>query len=205
MPDDIVQTDGATTEGQGQQGDAGEPADVLGLRKALAAERAARQAAAKEAAELRTAREAAERKAAEEAGKHRELYEGIKPKYEDAISKLTAYEAREAERIARATERNAARTAALPEPLRALVPEGLDPDATAAQIERLEGLARQQTYPAGSGAGAGAGGAKKPSLPPEAVAYAAQLGKTGEAAEKLFPAWLLTPAGRAWKSRQTGS
>lgn len=204
MPTDETQIDhGATTETGDKAG--AEPADVVGLRKALAAERAARQAAAKEAADLKAAREAESAEAARKRGEFEALYNATAPKLTAAEERLAAYEAREKARTEAVTARNASRLAALPEPFRGLVPEGLDPDATTAQIERLEGIARAQTFPAGSGAGAGAGAGKKAAPPPECVAYARGLGKTTpEAVEAFYPTWLKTPAGMAWTAKQGG-
>lgn len=197
MPSDDEQTNGATgAEGaltSEQRAEAGRVAD-------LQRERARRQELEGKLAALEAAQADAARKAAEEAGKHRELYEGLKPKHDEIAAKLAAYEARESARVAAVTERNAARIAALPEPFRALVPEGLDPDAASVQVERLEGIARQQsqTFAAGSQAGAGAGAGKKPTPPPECVDLARKLGKTTpEAIEAFYPVWLQTSAGKA--------
>lgn len=173
---------------------------LKGVLADLQRERVARQAAETRAAALETAQQEARRKADEEAGKHRELYEGLKPKYEEAVAKLTAAEQREAARIAAVESRNASRIAALPETFRGLVPPGLAPDDTTAQIERIEALAKQPTFAAGSGAGAGAGSGKKPTIPAECVAQAQRLGRDPE---KHFPTWLLTAAGQAWQAKQT--
>lgn len=52
--------------------------------------------------------------------------------------RVAAYEAAEAQRAAALTARNTERTAALPEDLRALVPDGLPADTLAAWLDRAE-------------------------------------------------------------------
>ena len=108
---------------------------------ALRAEREKRQALEKQLAEFTAQQEAARQKAAEEAGQFRELYESAKPRLE----RLEALEAAEAARAAALTERNAERLTLLPNHLRDLVPEGLEGDALAAHLDRVEKLAPQVT------------------------------------------------------------
>lgn len=172
MPTDSTETDGTTpgaTEGADQKAASRPDAGVLAD---LAKERKARQDMERRLAEFEAAKADAERKAAEEAGKHRELYEGLKPKYEEALTKLTAYEQREQARIEAVQQRNAARIAALPDDLRDLVPEGLDPDATTAQIERLEARARKADPGFAKGGAAAGATQSKPSIPEECKAEA---------------------------------
>ena len=207
MPPDETQTDGGASNGQGDQGGA-KPADEranAGILADLKRERAARQAAETEAKTLREAADKASREQAEKAGEFQKLYEGLKPQYDDLTAKYNALTKRETDRLEAVAKRNTERRDALPENLRGLVPEGLDADATTAQIERLEALAKGQTFAAGTGAGAGSGGAKKPTIPQEAREYAIRLGKkTDDEIEKFFPSWLHTQEGKAWKAKQSG-
>lgn len=141
---------GGGNEGQGQQQGAPDwEVQRKGLLTDLQAERAARKAAEAKAAEV-------EAKAAEYAAKWAEA--------EPKLGKLSEYEQREAARVEALVQQNAADLAALPEALRALVPEGLSPEATAAQIGRL------RAAPIANGTVAN-GRAADTSLPPEAVAW----------------------------------
>ena len=136
----------AATE-QGAAG-AGESLQVAGLLKDLQAERVARKAAEAKAAEV-------EAKAAE--------YAAWKAEAEPKLGKLSEYEQREQARADALVAQNVAELAALPEQLRALVPEGLTPEATAAQIGRLKA--------APIASGTIVTGARADSLPPEATAF----------------------------------
>lgn len=85
----------------------------------------------------RQARQAAEAKASELEAKLAEM-SAWRAEAEPKLGKLSEYEQREAARAEALAQQNAADLAALPEALRALVPEGLSPEATAAQIARLK-------------------------------------------------------------------
>lgn len=90
-----------------------------------------RETAAAEAARLQ------QEAAAAEQGKFKELWEAEKKGRLDLEGRFKELSAREQARMERLTESNAAAIKALPEGLRALIPEGLDPEATAAQIARI--------------------------------------------------------------------
>jgi len=144
--------DGETTgtETATEQGAAtgGESLQVTGLLRDLQAERAARKAAEAKATEV-------EAKAAE--------FAAWRAENEPKLGKLTEYEQREVARAEPLVAANAADLQALPEALRALVPEGLTPEATQAQIARL------RTAPIASGTVVNGGRAD--ALPADASAF----------------------------------
>lgn len=124
-----------------------------GRLEAIKALRAEKQELAAKLAAIEAEKEASRVKLAEEQGRYKELAEERNAKLTAAEQKLADYEARETARAeAQATKAKAA-VEALPENLRSLVPEGLDADATLAQVERLRTLA--PTGPTGT---MGAGG-----------------------------------------------
>lgn len=104
---------------------------------ALRAEREKRQALERQLAELTASQQAAAQKAAEQAGEYQRLYEEAKPRLE----RLTALEQAEAARSAKLAERNSERVTLLPNHLRDLIPEGIDGDALAAHLDRVERIA----------------------------------------------------------------
>jgi hypothetical protein len=169
-PEANADADGTTTEGAKAQEDKAQK----GILADLARERTARQAAEAKATALEAAQTAAAEEAAKKAGEHKALYDGLKPKYDEATAKLTAWETREAARVAALTARNAARIAALPEDFRELVPEGLDPDTATAQIEKLEARARKADPKLAQGGAAGIAAGGKPNIPDECKAEAAE-------------------------------
>lgn len=110
----------------------------------------------------RQARQAAEAKASELEAKLAEM-SAWRAEAEPKLGKLSEYEQREQARAEALVAQNASELAALPEALRALVPEGLSPEATAAQIGRLK--------VAPIAAGTIVNGGKADALPPEAKAF----------------------------------
>jgi len=108
-----------------------------------------RRAAALEA-ELKRVREAnrkmkEEAKARQEAeaakrGEFEALYKTGKEELEKTAAKLAALEERETKRMEAISAANKAALKALPDDFRALVPDGLDPETTATQIARVQGL-----------------------------------------------------------------
>ena len=124
-----------------------------GRLAALKAERAKRQELEQRLAAIEAEKEANRVKLAEEQGRFKELAEERNAKLTAAEQKLADYEAREAARAEAQAAKAKAAVDALPENLQALVPEGLDADATLAQVDRLRALT-----PAGPTGTMGAGG-----------------------------------------------
>jgi hypothetical protein len=124
-----------------------------GRLKALKAERAQRQALEAELATMKATQEAARVKAAEEQGQFKELYQENDAKLIAANVELDAFKAKDAARVEAQTAKATAAVEALPDNLKALVPKGLDADATLALVEGLKALG--PTGPTGT---MGAGG-----------------------------------------------
>ena len=116
--------------------------------------------------------------AAKKRGEYEALYTESETKLAAATQKLDALTARETARLERVKAANAERVEALPENLRALIPDGLDLDAQAAQLARVEALATEPTFPAGTRRGSG----KAPALviPEACKAEAERHGKDPE-------------------------
>lgn len=164
---------GGAGEGGGS-GDTAQPdavklaADLAATRAELEAAKASAATALADAAKLKAAADAAALKQREADGDLLGLYEETKGKLtaqEQALAaataKLTAHEAREQARVDALTADNTERLGKLPEPMRALVPAGLDAEATAAQLARVEAIADKATeQPAG-----GRGGPRAPREP----------------------------------------
>jgi len=132
---------------------------------ALQEARTAKQALAAELAELKAAQEAAAQKRAEEQGEYQKLYEETAPKVESLTAELEGYRTRETARIERVTTANVERLEALPDTLKALAPEGLDPDTLAGWLSRAEKQATTtQQRPAGTQTH---GGTKASGIPAE--------------------------------------
>ena len=148
---------------------------------ALEAERGKRQELATrlaeyEAAEATRAAEAAAAAtaAAAKRGEFETLHAAEKARADAATEKLTALQARETTRLEALKAKNDTAIEALPEDFRALIPAGLDLDATAAQIERVAMLANtSETLPAGTRRGGGG----KPAIPEACKAEALRLGR----------------------------
>jgi hypothetical protein len=130
--------------GDGGEGGDGKPPAVdpaaEGRLKALKAERAQRQALEAELAAIKAKQEEDRVKAAEEQGRFKQLYEESNAERTAASVELEAYKAKEAARVEAQTAKATAAVEALPDNLKALVPQGLDADATLAQVERLKAL-----------------------------------------------------------------
>ena len=136
----------------------GDPAlHAEGILKALTAERSQRKALADQLAEMQAADEARKLKAAEEQGRFEDLYKTTKTEAETLRERVAEYETREAARLERVTRRNAEAIEALPESYRGLVPDGLDPEAIATQIEKIRAIANADTtrHPTGAHANGG--------------------------------------------------
>lgn len=112
----------------------------------------------------RQARQAAEAKASELEAKLAEM-SAWRAEAEPKLGKLSEYEQREQARAEALAQQNAADLAALPEALRALVPEGLSPEATAAQIGRLKAA------PIAAGTIVRGGGSTDAAVTPEMKAF----------------------------------
>ena len=155
-----------------------------GILKALTTERNQRKALAQQLAELQAAEQARQRKAAEEQGKFEDLYKTTQTEAEALREKVTAYEAREAARLDRVTKRNTEAVEALPDAYRALIPEGLDPEATATQIEKIKALvaADAPRHPTG----AQANGGKPRGISDEAKREAVRMRVSPEVAQAII-------------------
>ena len=147
-----MEAEGQGAEGQGGQGAAagGESLQVTGLLKDLQATRERAKSAEAAVAEARAEAEALKAWRAEN---------------EPKLGKLSEYEQREQARAEALAQQNAADLAALPEALRALVPEGLSPEATAAQIGRLKAA------PIAAGTIVRGGGSTDAAVTPEMKAF----------------------------------
>ena len=149
---------------------------------ALQEARAAKQALAAELADLKAAQEAAAQKRAEEQGEFQALYEKVTPELESLRAEVDGFRTRETARIERVTTANVERLEALPDTLKALAPEGLDPDTLAGWLNRAEKQATTESKrPAGTQTH---GGTKSSGIPAElrarVEAEAAKNGKTVE-------------------------
>jgi hypothetical protein len=78
-------------------------------------------------------------------GEFEQLYTAASAREAQLTAELDTYKAREAARVEAVTAENAARLERLPENFRALVPDGLDPDAARQQIARLESVLTTNT------------------------------------------------------------
>ena len=128
------------TEGEGGGGQAPDPA-AAGRLEAIKALRAEKQELAAKLEAIQAKQEGDRVKTAEEQGRFKELYQEKDSLLTATQQELEAYKVKEAARVeAQATKAKAA-VEAVPEALRALVPAGLDADATLAQVELLRALA----------------------------------------------------------------
>lgn len=134
---------------------------AAGRLEAIKAIRAEKQALAAKLAAIEAEREAERVKQAEEQGKYQELWKEADAERQALREQLGTLTAAEQARQEAQAAKAAAALEALPENLRALVPEGLSADATLAQVERVKALA-----PAGP-TGTFGGGGKKPTTVPD--------------------------------------
>ena len=174
---------------------------LKGLQAAKAAEAKKRQAAEQRAAELeqRLAEfEAAQQKREEEAaakrGEFEKLYTDLKAQFDPLTEKLSAYEKREQERTEALTKANAEALEQLPENMRALVPEGLDPEAKAAQIRKLAALVTDETPRGGFAPRKGPKGEGKGPIPEHVVSEALRYGYSEDNVRSYYE--------KVWKPRQ---
>ena len=169
-----------------------------GLQQALAAERKQRQALAAKLAEIEAAQRKREEEAAAKRGEFEQLYSTSKTELEAAQARLAELEAAEKARTERLTAANAEALKALPENLRALVPDGLSPEAAAAQIAKLNAIVARDAPPTG-----GIPPFKKtgndPVIPEACKRSAAKHRRDPKA---WYPIWLKTAEGKAWKQKQ---
>ncbi len=135
-----------------EQGDTGprtytqEQVDQMLRGSGSALKKAQEQNATYEAANAKRAadEEAAKAKQLEDQGEYKALLEQIRTENATLKETVTKQLERETARLETVDKSNKARLAALPEQFHALVPPGLDADAAAAQIARLEPLAGVQ-------------------------------------------------------------
>ncbi len=111
-----------------------------GMQKALTAEREKRQALEQRLAEIEAAQKKRDEEAAAKRGEFEKLYTELKAETDPLREKLTAYQQREQARTEALNKANAEALEALPEDLRGLVPDGLDPEAKAAQIRKVAAM-----------------------------------------------------------------
>jgi predicted phage gp36 major capsid-like protein len=116
-----------------------------GLQEALTAERARRQEMEARLASFEAAQKKRDEDEARKRGEFEQLYTAASAREAQLTAELDTYKAREAARVEAVTAENAARLERLPENFRALVPDGLDPDAARQQIARLESVLTTNT------------------------------------------------------------
>ena len=146
--DTSVQDQQAETSTQGA--DDGSGKQTAGMQAALMAEREKRQVIEAQLAELKAAQEKAAQEAAAKRGEFEKLYNDLKAKHDPLLEQFEALSGREKARIEALEASNTEALKALPEGLRDLVPEGLDPEATAKQIAAVKLLVKDgDTTPRG--------------------------------------------------------
>jgi len=155
-----------------------------GLRKALTTERSARKELEARLAEMQEATETRKREAAEEQGRFKELYEGAQAKLTETSGRLEAIEQREAERVAVIKAKNAEAVKALPDAYQALIPAGLDPDSTAAQIAKIQALVNTPQHATGTQVNGG----KPRGISEEAKREAVRMRVSPESAQRIIDA-----------------
>ena len=146
-----------------------------GLQIALAAERAKRQAATDELAALKaTARATADAERAAN-GEASALLAERDAELAAALEQIAVHDKATAARTARLAKDNKTRTAKLPEAWRALVPDGLDAEATARHLTRIEGMTGEDGAPVGTRSRAPT--RKEPKIPQACIEEAARYGR----------------------------
>ena len=129
--------------------------------------------------------EARTRQTAEEQGQFRELYSTVSTQLEQITAERDQYASRETTRLEALTARNAEAIKALPESYRTLIPEGMNPDEVAAQIERVKGIVgAQPTHPTGTQAHGG----RPAGISDEAKEWAEKYRTTPEVAQTVLDA-----------------
>lgn len=167
-----------------------------GMQKALTAEREKRQALEQRLAEIEAAQKKRDEEAAAKRGEFEKLYTELKAETDPLREKLTAYQQREQARTEALNKANAEALEALPEDLRGLVPDGLNPEAKAAQIRKVAAMVGE----APSGGFAPRKSVKdKPKIPQACIDSAKHHNREPE---QWFPIWKRTKAGREWLAKQ---
>lgn len=124
-----------------------EPAKVVPL-DALLTERKVRQDLEARIAKIEADRKAADEAEAAKRGEFQRLYEEAKAKAEAAEKELTGLRESATKAAERQRERQTARIAALPDSLKALVPDALTGDALDDFLAKLEGMGSATGQPA---------------------------------------------------------
>ena len=162
-----------------------EGGQTRGLQEALKSERARRQEMEARITAMETEKAAAEQLAAEKRGEFKQLWEASQEELLSIREQLLSHETRDAARAERLTAANVERLQALPETFRALVPAGLDAEATAEHLAKLESVLSQNT-PTG-GIPPVRGPQSVETIPQECILEAERYGYTD--ARKYFPVW----------------
>ena len=167
-----------------------EGGQTRGLQEALKAERTRRQEMEARLSAMEAEQAKREQLAAEKRGEFEQLYKATQEQLENTQQQLSGYQERESARQERIQASNTERLKALPETFRALVPPGLDVDATAEHLARLENVINQNTP---------TGGMPPRSGPPSVDTIPEQCIKE---AERYGYADARTYYTRVWKPRQ---
>ena len=122
-----------------------EGGQTRGLQEALKAERTRRQEMEARLSAMEAEQAKREQLAAEKRGEFEQLYKAAQEQLENTQQQLSGYQERETARQERIQASNTERLKKLPETFRALVPPGLDVDATAEHLARLENVITQNT------------------------------------------------------------
>lgn len=179
--------DGKTVDGGGGAGDQ-TPATVS--KEAHDAALRELEALREQTATLAASIEEGKRKAAEDERKRREADGDILPLYEqtkadltnlkqakaDLEAKVTEYEKREAARTKALDDSNKARTKALPEDIRDLIPEGLSGEVLANHLAALESRVAQADSKIAVGGRVGGGKKVSDTIPAECIRQAEEKG-----------------------------
>lgn len=128
-------------------------AKLRGQGKKLAEMEARLKAVDEDRAKRKEADTAAKRKAAEESGQYKELLTVAEQRAAELEAKLMAATEKETARLEAVDADNDKRRKTLPKALVDLIPDGLDPDAVARQIERLEKLKGEKVVAVHGGGG----------------------------------------------------
>jgi len=122
-----------------------EGGQTRGLQEALKAERSRRQEMEARVSAMEAEQAKREQLAAEKRGEFEQLWRASQQERDQLQEELTGFRERETARRERIEASNAERLKALPETFRALVPPGLDAEATQEHLARLESVITQST------------------------------------------------------------
>jgi hypothetical protein len=122
-----------------------EGGQTRGLQEALKAERTRRQEMEARVSAMEAEQAKREQLAAEKRGEFEQLWRASQQERDQLQEELTGFRERETARRERIEASNAERLKALPETFRALVPPGLDAEATQEHLARLESVITQST------------------------------------------------------------